>query len=93
MTQAELARRMGTTQSAIARLERPGSNPRFNTLSRALSLTGRQLELTTGPAQSSIDESLTRDRVRLSPADRLASFESSYANVRKLVLTAKPLRG
>ena len=93
MTQAELARRMGTTQSAIARMERPGSNPRFNTLSRALALTGRQLKLGTAPLRSSIDESLTRDRVRLSPADRLATFEASYGNLRETVLGARRLSG
>jgi predicted transcriptional regulator len=93
MTQAELARRMGTTQSAIARMERPGANPRFTTLSRAVALTGRQLKLGTGPLKSSIDESLTRDRVRVSPADRLASFEASYANIRNLVLSARPISG
>jgi transcriptional regulator with XRE-family HTH domain len=93
MTQADLAHRMGTTQSAIARMEKPGANPRFDTLSRALALTGRQLKLGTGPLQSSIDETLTRDRVKLSPADRLASFEAGYANVRGLALSARPLRG
>jgi transcriptional regulator with XRE-family HTH domain len=93
MTQAELARRMGTTQSAIARMERPGANPRVNTLARALALTGRQLKLGTGPMRSSIDETLTRERVRLSPADRLASFEAGYANVRELALGARRLSG
>jgi predicted transcriptional regulator len=93
MTQSELAHRMGTTQSAIARMERPGANPRVNTLARALALTGRQLKLGTGPLRSSIDDTLTRDRVKLSPADRLTSFEASYANIRNLVLSAGPLSG
>jgi transcriptional regulator with XRE-family HTH domain len=93
MTQAELARRMGTTQSAIARMERSGANPRFSTLSRALALTGRQLKLGTTPLKSSVDETLTRDRVKLSPADRLASFEAGYADVRHLALSARPLSG
>ena len=93
MTQAQLAQRMGTTQSAVARMERPGSNPRFNTLAHALAMTGRNLKLGTGPLQSSIDESLTHDRVRLSPAERLASFESSYDNLREVVVGARRDRG
>jgi ribosome-binding protein aMBF1 (putative translation factor) len=34
LTQAELAARMDTTQSVIARLEAGGAEPRFNTLER-----------------------------------------------------------
>lgn len=34
LSQAELARRMGTTQSVIARLELGGVEPRFDTLDR-----------------------------------------------------------
>ena len=91
MTQAELAARMGTTQSAVARLERPSSNPWLNTLAHALAAMDRTLKLTTGPPSSSIDESLTRARVSVSPADRLASFEASYKNMRELVLGARRL--
>jgi hypothetical protein len=84
---------MGTTQSAVARLERPGSNPRFNTLAHALAMTGRQLKVATGPLLSSIDESLTRERLDLTPADRLRSFEKSYASVREVAVGARRIRG
>lgn len=46
LTQNELARRVGMTQPAIAKLERPGARPRHGTLSRiaaALELTPEQL--------------------------------------------------
>ena len=43
MTQAELARRLGTTQSAIARLEAGGVSPSFATLRRYAEATGTRL--------------------------------------------------
>jgi transcriptional regulator with XRE-family HTH domain len=45
MTQAELARRLGISQPAIVKLERPGSNPTVRTLDRVLRATGHRLEL------------------------------------------------
>ena len=45
LTQAHLAQRLGTTQSAVARLERRGSNPRIDTIARALEACGRRLDL------------------------------------------------
>ncbi len=43
LTQAELARRLGTTQSAIARLEGGGVSPTFATLRRYAEATGTRL--------------------------------------------------
>ena len=43
LTQAELARRLGTTQSAIARLEGGGVAPSFATLRRYAAATGTRL--------------------------------------------------
>ena len=43
LTQAELARRLGTTQSAIARLEGGGVSPSFTTLRRYAEATGTRL--------------------------------------------------
>ena len=43
LTQAELARCMGTTQSAIARLEGGGVSPSFSTLRRYAEATGTRL--------------------------------------------------
>lgn len=45
LTQAELARRMGTTQSAIARLEGGGVSPSIATLQRYAEATGARLEI------------------------------------------------
>lgn len=43
LTQEELASRLGTTQSAIARLEGGGVSPSFVTLRRYAEATGRRL--------------------------------------------------
>jgi transcriptional regulator with XRE-family HTH domain len=43
LTQAELAHRMGTTQSAIARMENGGSRPTLETLERLAGAVGQDL--------------------------------------------------
>ena len=43
LTQAELAHRMGTTQSAIARMEGGGAKPSLETLERLAAAVGKEL--------------------------------------------------
>ncbi len=50
LTQAELARRLGTTQSAVARLEGGGVSPSFATLRRYAEATGTRLTVGLVPA-------------------------------------------
>ena len=45
LTQTELARRMGTTQSSIARIEGGGSLPTLDMLSRIVHATGSTMRL------------------------------------------------
>lgn len=45
LSQAELAKRIGTTQSAIARLEGGGVSPSLSTLRRYAEATGSKLEI------------------------------------------------
>ena len=45
LSQAEVARRIGTTQSAIARLEGGGVSPSLSTLRRYAEATGARLEI------------------------------------------------
>ena len=45
LSQAELAKRIGTTQSAIARLEGGGVSPSLSTLRRYAEATGSRLEI------------------------------------------------
>lgn len=74
LTQAELARRMGTTQSAVARLEREGANPRLASLERAVRATGRHLEIDALRPPRSVDETLIARRLRMTPAERLLAL-------------------
>ena len=82
LTQAELAARLGISQSAIAKLEREGSNPTVETLDRVLRATGHRLQLI-APAWGrpidepgpSIDVDLVRRHLELTPAERVAGLE------------------
>lgn len=88
LTQASLAARMGVPQSVVARLERPGSNPTWDTIARALDACGQQITVQPRSTPSSIDETLVANRLRLTPAERLRSFEESHEDIRKLALAA-----
>ena len=48
LTQIELARRMGTTQSAIARMENGGTRPTLETLERVAGAVGQELAVVVG---------------------------------------------
>lgn len=89
LTQAQLAARLGTTQSAIARLERRGSNPRIDTLDDTLRATGHRLNLGAPPAPAAVDESQIAARLALTPAERLAAFATSHRNLGSLVGKAR----
>ena len=92
LTQAELANRLGTTQSAVARLEADGSNPRVNTVVRALEACGRELVLESRLQRSSIDETLVAGRLRLTPEQRIKSFERAYRETRQIALAGRRAR-
>jgi transcriptional regulator with XRE-family HTH domain len=89
LTQAELARRLGTTQSAVARLERPGSSPRLATLERALLATGYELSLRSARRRPSVDETLIARQLRMTPAERLRAMEAAYSDTRKIAGAAR----
>jgi transcriptional regulator with XRE-family HTH domain len=89
LTQAQLAQRLGTTQSAIARLERPGANPTVSTLADALHATGHRLDIRPVRARAPVDEDQIRARLALSPAERLATFTASQRNLAALQARAR----
>jgi transcriptional regulator with XRE-family HTH domain len=77
LTQAELAARLGTTQSAIARLERPDSNPRVATLEAALRAAGRRLEVAAPAGPPEVDEEQIRRQLRMTPTQRLRYHDAA----------------
>lgn len=90
LTQAELAARLGISQSAVAKLERADANPTVRTLERALRATGNRIEARPVPA---VDESLIRAQLALPPAERIRRLERRVAELRRLVAAGAPARG
>lgn len=83
MTQGELARRAGTSQSAIARYETGVSSPSVNTLERMVRAAGAALHVSTkqAPAADLSGELATKLRRRRLEILRLAR-EAGASNVR-----------
>ena len=75
LTQQQLAARLGVTQAAVAQLESARANPTIATLERALDAADHRLELRVVPAVRQVDESLLREALRLTPAQRIAAAE------------------
>ncbi len=84
LTQAELARRAGLSQGAVAHLERPGSNPTVATLDAILRPTGRRLRLTSEEHRANVDETLIARNLRMTAAERLVAFETAHAQLAEL---------
>ncbi len=84
LTQAELARRLGVSQAAVAKLESPRANPTVDTLDKALWATGHRLTLDAPERRAGVDESLIRRHLELSPAERIRGIESMYAQAQAL---------
>ena len=71
VSQARLATRASTTQSAISRIESDRVSPAVETLRELLHLLGEDLVLTVEPREWGIDRSLIRERFALDPSERL----------------------
>lgn len=89
LTQSELAQAMGTTQSAVARLERRGSSLTLRSLDRALAAMGKRLVLSARDRGSDLDETLIIANLRLSPGERLDRFTRSYESLRTMLASAR----
>jgi transcriptional regulator with XRE-family HTH domain len=84
LTQADLARRLGVSQAAVAKLESPRANPTVDTLDAALWATGHRLTLDAPARRPGVDESLIRRQLELSPAERIRGIETMYAQMQTL---------
>jgi transcriptional regulator with XRE-family HTH domain len=93
MTQADLARRLGVSQAAVSKLERPGANPTVDTLDRALWATGHLLTFDAPARRPGVDESLIRRQLELTPAQRVRGIETMYAQMQKLAAAGARSRG
>ncbi len=86
ITQRELARRAGTAQSVVARVERGQSSPTLETLSRLLAATGFTIDAALVPAagddpvidafKRDIDRSLLRVNLEKSADQRVRSLQA-----------------
>ena len=84
LTQAQLARRLGITQPSVARMEAAGDEVSVATLQRALNAMGRSLELRATQRRASHDETLLRENLKRTPAERLHVFEQFYDGARAI---------
>lgn len=90
MTQAQLAQRLGTSQPVVARLERPGANPTWDTVARALRAAGYGVELkplNRGTAE--LDLAQLRERLAMSPGERLRTLQESLQSLGDLRTSAR----
>ena len=76
LTQTELADRVGTTQSAIARLERGHGHPTMQRISELVEACGLELQVRLVPADVD-DWEMVESHLRLPPAERLAKLSGA----------------
>lgn len=89
LTQHQLAQRLGTTQAAVAKLERRGTNPTVATLRKTLAAADHRLSLTADAAPSSVDFPQLLANLRLTPAERLGRLEAAHRNLAAVVRGAR----
>jgi len=84
LTQGDLARRLGTTQSAVSNWERGRDTPRVDTLARILEACGFEADMTFRRLDD-VDRAQIRENLAMTPAERLQSVR----NVSKLRAKAR----
>src|SRR5919108_6121713 len=89
LTQAELASRIGVSQSEIARLERWGANPTLTTLIQAVEATGHGIDARLARIDAGPDETLIAANLRLEPMERLRRFAAAYRGVSEMARKAR----
>ena len=89
LSQAELGRRLGVSQPAVARLERAGDAITVDKLKRTLAGLGRGLQLDAPAQPSNVDETLLVEQLKLTPGERLEQYDDVYAGVREFALAVR----
>ena len=92
ITQAELAGRAETTQSAIARLESGRTSPSLEQVERLLRLSGFQLVVELAPYDDS-DIVQAEAALRRTPTERIERMEAGVAFARELQDAVRSQRG
>lgn len=93
ISQERLARRVGTRQSAISRLEADRNSPSIETLEQVLNAMGETLELSSVPMERSYDPLHRRAQATRSPGDRLALGASWNRMAGRLAEAGRRARG
>ena len=102
LSQADFAAAAGTTQSAIARLEQPQSNPTIATLVRSAAAAGYRVEISLVPAppvdavieryKLDVDRTLLRENLRRSHDERVRSLGEWQLSLRTLAAATAAAR-
>jgi transcriptional regulator with XRE-family HTH domain len=102
LTQGELARRAGTSQPAVARLERGSASPTLATLERLVRGAGFELRLSLVPIAAldplteaykrDVDRSLLRENLRKTVDERLRSLAEMQEFGRELERSVRARR-
>ena len=94
LDQRTLARRAGTTQAQISRIERGEVSPGADTLARLLTAMGERLTLdaATGPCGNQPTHRLRQDFQNLSPAERVAEVAALSEFLGELALAGERAR-
>jgi transcriptional regulator with XRE-family HTH domain len=81
VSQAQLAARAGTRQSAISRIERDLQSPTVETLARLLELLGEELVLDARSVDHGHDLALLRANLALTPHERVVNAAKRAAKI------------
>jgi transcriptional regulator with XRE-family HTH domain len=92
LSQERLARRVGTHQSAISRLEADEVSPGIETLDLLLLAMGERLEITASPPERSYDLAHRRATAERPPSERLALGISWNRMAGRLAIAGKNAR-
>ena len=79
VSQARLATRASTTQSAISRIERDQVSPSVATLRSLLHLLGEDLELGVAARDTGVDRTMIRERLELTAGERV-DYGTAFAD-------------